>query len=157
MVHRDSTNKKFKILIVTVSTSRTENTDTSGENLRNLFTKESHTVDKTICKDDREEIVNSFYSNRDHDIFIYVGGTGPSKRDVTVQSLRNISEKEMVGFGELFRSESYERFAYLSNSSLFIKDGKQIYCVPGSPDATDVAFSTIDSIMGHIDHELHKE
>jgi molybdenum cofactor biosynthesis protein B len=157
MVHKEESERKFRILIITVSTSRTEATDTSGENLKNEFLKDSHSVNRIVCKDDEEEIQNAFYSNQEHDIFIYVGGTGPSKKDMTVQSIRMISEKEMVGFGELFRSESHERFAYLSNSSLFIKDGKQIYCVPGSPDATKVAHSTISSIMGHVHHELNKE
>jgi molybdenum cofactor biosynthesis protein B len=157
MVHREGTNKKLKILIVTVSTSRTVDTDTSGENLKKEFIKDSHRVDKLVCKDDEEQIVNAYYSNRDHDVFIFVGGTGPSSKDVTVQALRKISEKEMVGFGELFRSESHERFAYLSNSTLFIKDSKQLYCIPGSPDATVLAHSIVDSIMGHLYHELTKE
>lgn len=157
MVHREESNKKFKILIVTVSTSRTEKTDTSGNSLRLLFLNDSHEVDRVVCSDDEEQILDSFYSHANYDIFVFVGGTGPSRRDVTIESIRSISEKEMVGFGELFRSESHERFAYLSNASLFIKDGKQIYCVPGSPDATVLAFSTISSIMGHVDHEIHKE
>ncbi|MCL5408289.1 MAG: molybdopterin-binding protein [Candidatus Thermoplasmatota archaeon] len=157
MVHKEGFDKKLKILILTVSTSRTEETDSSGESLKREFIKDSHTVSKLICKDDEEQIVNAYYSNRDNDVFIYVGGTGPSSKDVTVQSLRKISEKEMIGFGELFRSESHERLAYLSNSSLFIKDKKQLFCVPGSPDATKTAYSTISFMMGHIYHELHKE
>ncbi len=147
----------MKILIVTVSSSRTEETDSSGENLRVAFANEGHEVDKVVCKDDEGQIIEMYSSNRDRDVFIYVGGTGPSRKDVTVQSLRNISEKEMVGFGELLRSESRERFAYLSNSTLFIKDKKQIYCVPGSPDASTLVHSIITSLMGHVYHELQKE
>ena len=157
MVHKQEPERKFKILIVTVSTSRTEKTDLSGESLKQEFIRDSHSVDKMLCKDDEKQIANAFFSNQDHDIFIYVGGTGPSRKDVTVESVRRISEKEMTGFGELFRSESHERLAYLSNSALFIKDKKQLFCVPGSPDATKTAYSTISLMMGHIYHELHKE
>lgn len=157
MVHKAEQEKKFSILIVVVSTSRTAESDTSGDSLLNAFRERGHTVEKVICKDDEAQIRATFESNPGNDIFIFVGGTGPSRKDVTPQSLRKISDKEMVGFGELFRKESDETFAYLSNSTLFIKDRKQMYCIPGSPDATAIAFSLITSIMGHIYHELNKE
>jgi molybdenum cofactor biosynthesis protein B len=157
MVHKEAHSEKLKILLVTVSTSRTEETDVSGEALKGKLVKDHHSVDKLVCKDDEEEIVDAYISNKDYDVFIYIGGTGPSSKDVTVQSLRKISEKEMVGFGELFRSESHTRFAYLSNATLFIKDRKQIYCVPGSPDATELVHSIISSLMSHLYHELTKE
>lgn len=157
MVHKDDPDQRFKILVVTVSTTRTEETDMSGEALKSQLSKGSHSVDRIVCKDDKKEIIDAFESNQDYDIFVFVGGTGPSRRDVTVQSLRKISEKEMVGFGEMFRAESRERLAYLSNSTLFIRSRKQIYCIPGSPDATGIAASIISSIMGHLFHELNKE
>ena len=157
MVHKEALNRKFSILIITVSTSRTKETDTSGENLKVAFLERPNSVDKIVCRDNEEQILNAFYSNQDHDIFIFVGGTGPSKWDMTVQSIRKIAEKEMIGFGELFRAESKEKFAYLSNTTLFIKGRKQLYCVPGSPDATEVAFSVISSMMGHLYEELYKE
>ncbi|MGC8561873.1 MAG: MogA/MoaB family molybdenum cofactor biosynthesis protein [Thermoplasmata archaeon] len=157
MVHKTEPDRKFNILIAVVSTSRTLKSDVSGDALKEAFLARNHSVEKVICKDDEVEIRETFESNPDHDIFIFVGGTGPSRKDVTVQSLRKIADKEMVGFGELFRKESNEIFAYLSNSTLLIKDRKQVYCIPGSPDATSIAFSLINSIMGHIYHELNKE
>ncbi len=110
-----------------------------------------------MCKDDEIQIRGTFESNPEHDVFIFVGGTGPSRRDVTVQTLRKMADKEMDGFGELFRRESNEIFAYLSNATLLISGRRQIYCIPGSPDATNIAFSIISRIMGHVHHELHKE
>ena len=157
MVHKDESDQRFRILIVIVSTSRTNDTDTSGEALKRALLKDSHIVNKIACRDDEEEIIDAFESNRDYEVFIFVGGTGPSSKDVTVQSLRKISEREMIGFGEMFRSESHERLAYLSNSTLFVRNRKQIYCIPGSPDATRIAHSIIGSIMGHLHHELNKE
>lgn len=157
MVHREENGKELKILIVTVSTTRTKETDISGERLKEEFIKDSHSVHRILCKDDEEQILSAFFSNPGYDVFIFVGGTGPSRMDVTVESLRKVSEKEMAGFGQLFRSESKERFAYLSNSALFIRGKRQIYCVPGSPDATMIAYSTISSMMGHIHHEVNKE
>jgi molybdenum cofactor biosynthesis protein B len=157
MVHKDTSEPKLNILIITVSTSRNEKTDVSGENLRTEFIKDSHIVDKVMCGDDEMEILDAFFSHPEKDVFIFVGGTGPSRRDVTVETLRKISTKEMVGFGELFRFESKEKFAFLSNATLFLNGRKQIYCLPGSPDATRVIHSTISSVMGHIYHELKKE
>jgi molybdopterin biosynthesis enzyme MoaB len=50
-----------------------------------------------------------------------VGGTGPSRLDVTVESLRKVSRKEISGFGELFRQKSNNQMAYLSNATLLLK------------------------------------
>ncbi|MEM0136280.1 MAG: molybdopterin-binding protein [Thermoplasmatales archaeon] len=157
IVHKTENNKNLKILVGVVSTSRTDKTDISGETLMNAFLQDGHNVNRIVCKDDEVQIINAFESNQDYDIFIFVGGTGPSRKDVTVQSLRKIAEKEMVGFGEMFRLESRNRLAYLSNATLFVKNRKQIYCIPGSPDATAIAHTLIDSVMGHLYHELNKE
>jgi molybdenum cofactor biosynthesis protein B len=157
MVHKDATEPKLNILVITVSTSRNEKTDVSGENLREEFSKDLHSVDKVMCGDDEMGILDAFLSHPEKDVFIFVGGTGPSRRDVTVETLRKISTKEMAGFGEMFRVESRERLAFLSNATLFLKGKKQIYCVPGSPDAVRLAHSIIGSVMGHIYNELNKE
>ena len=157
MVHKEEQERKFNILIVVVSTSRTEESDTSGDALSKAFRGRGHTVRKVICRDEEAQIRRAFESNPGNEIFIFVGGTGPSRKDVTVQSLRKIANKEMTGFGEMFRKESGQVFAYLSNSTLLIKDKMQIYCITGSPDATSLSFALINSIMGHVYHELNKE
>ena len=157
MVHKEEQDRKLNILIVVVSTSRTAESDTSGDALLKAFRGRGHSVRKVICSDDEAQIREAFESNPGNEIFIFVGGTGPSRKDVTVQSLRKIANKEMIGFGEMFRKESGQVLAYLSNSTLLIKDRMQIYCIPGSPDATSTSFTLINSIMGHVYHELNKE
>lgn len=157
MVHEKNQKYKLRILVNTVSTSRTLETDETGKLLQNLFQDNQHDVSRVICKDDENEIKLSLRSNSNYNVYIFVGGTGPSRRDVTVETIRKISGKEIIGFGELFRSKSNDMFAYISNASLFINGKKQIYCIPGSPEAVTVSFPIISSFMNHLHHELIKE
>lgn len=157
MVHKDDERYKLKILVITVSSTRNSKNDKSGKKLKEMFQEAGYAVKKVICKDDETEILQTYFCNISNDIFVFVGGTGPSRMDVTVDSIRRIASKEIVGFGELFRSESKERFAYLSGVSLFTRGQHQLYCVPGSPDAVQTALSTISSMINHVHHELIKE
>lgn len=157
MVHRDDKRYKLRILVVTVSTSRTLETDISGRSLKEKFARHKYEVSRMICKDDEDEILNSYFSNKDYDVYVFVGGTGPGRLDVTTESLKRIAQKEITGFGELFRLKSSDQLAFISNASLFTRGMKQIYCIPGSPDATELAFSIISSLMNHLHHELVKE
>ncbi len=157
MVHKNDARYPLKILIVTVSATRTSRTDTSGDNIKRLFEDAGYKTEKVIVRDDETEILRSYFCNIDFDVYVFVGGTGASKFDLTVESLRKIATKKMEGFGELFRSKSSEDFAYMSDASLFTRGRQQLYCVPGSPDAIGIAFSTISSLMNHIHHELTKE
>ncbi|MEL9914445.1 MAG: MogA/MoaB family molybdenum cofactor biosynthesis protein [Thermoplasmatales archaeon] len=157
MVHKSDKKYKLKICVVTVSTTRTLETDVSGRNLENKFIEEGYSVTRTICSDDEIMILDRLVYCKDSDIIVYVGGTGPSKKDLTYHTLSEIADKEIIGFGELFRSRSKVPLSYLSNASLFLRGTQQIYCIPGSPDATDLAFEIMREIIDHVYEELHKE
>jgi molybdenum cofactor biosynthesis protein B len=87
------------------------------------------------------------------DVLAFVGGTGVSKTDVTVEAVRPLFEKELEGFGELLRSSSYERIgaaAMLSRATAGVAKGKVILCIPGSPDAVEQAFEVFGTELPHV-------
>lgn len=87
------------------------------------------------------------------DVIIFSGGTGVSKNDITVETLRSKFEKELEGFGELLRAISYRKIgtaAILTRATAGIKNGKLIVCLPGSPDAVKTALNKTLSEFPHI-------
>ncbi len=91
----------------------------------------------------------------DLDVVVLTGGTGVSTTDVTIETVRPFFTKEIEGFGEVFRSVSYERIgaaAALSRATAGVAKGKLIMCLPGSPDAVRTA---LELFVGEIPHVLH--
>ncbi len=153
--HNFGKQRKMKIHIIVVSSSRTLDDDESGKSLMEHF--KNHHVSISLCRETYSEIFKSIACSLDNDVIITTGGTGPSPRDVTVQTLTKISEKELRGFGELFRMKSSKDISFFSNASLFIIGNTQIYCLPGSVDSVKIGAEIIDKFMYHVFHELHKE
>jgi molybdenum cofactor biosynthesis protein B len=146
-------NKDFislQIAVVTVSDTRTGETDTSGKYLRQALEKEGHVLNqKHICKDDVDDLRKLVKGLIDDDVIhvvLVTGGTGFTKRDNTVLSLTPLLESSIDGFGELFRYLSYQEigsstiqsraFAGLSNDTV-------VFCMPGSPGACKTAWEGI--------------
>jgi molybdopterin adenylyltransferase len=91
----------------------------------------------------------------DLDVIVLTGGTGVSTTDVTIETLRPLLEKEIEGFGEIFRSISYKKIgaaAALSRATAGVANGKVVLCLPGSPDAVRTA---LDLFLGEIPHTLY--
>jgi molybdopterin adenylyltransferase len=89
------------------------------------------------------------------DVVVLTGGTGVSSTDITIETVRPLFEKEIEGFGEIFRSVSYERIgvaAALSRATAGVARGKVVLCLPGSPDAVRTA---LELFLGEIPHVLH--
>ena len=89
------------------------------------------------------------------DTIIITGGTGLANRDVTVESTTPMMEKEIPGFGELFRRISYERIgpaAMMSRASAGSMKGRILFCLPGSPDAVQTAMEHL--ILPELGHML---
>ena len=111
----DST-KKFipvNIAVLTISDTRNELTDTSGNILVNKIKELGHEViSKKILKDDKEQIKKTILAWCDDavDIIISTGGTGLTGRDITIEALDEIKDKDIPGFGEIFRMLSYKTF-----------------------------------------------
>jgi len=142
-------NPSLKIAVLTVSDTRTEETDKSGKTLVDRLTKAGHQLaEKTILKDDkyllRAKVAN--WVADEVQVVLITGGTGITGRDVTPDAISPLFDKEIPGFGELFRMLSYDEIktstiqsraiAGLSNSTL-------IFCLPGSTGACMTAWDKI--------------
>lgn len=157
MVHEDNERFDLNIIVVTVSSSRELENDITGKKIQDIFSRDGYRVKRVICRDNESEILKSIFCNYDNDVFIFNGGTGASRLDVTVQSISRIAQKEIRGFGELFRERSGGILTHISNATLYLRDRKEIFCIPGSPDAAEVASEIIMKMMNHIYREMNKE
>lgn len=159
--HRSDAVARLSFVVVTVSTSRfraganERETDVAGDVACEEVARGGHFLaGRTLVSDDLKMIqreVRRFLSGKS-DVLILTGGTGLSKSDVTVESVRPFFEKEMEGFGELVRRLSYNEIgsaAILSRMTAGVAGGKLILCLPGSPDAVRV------SLQGTMDEFAH--
>jgi molybdenum cofactor biosynthesis protein B len=136
--------------IVTVSDTRTEETDTSGRILRDALAADGHTVAfYRIVKDDSEAIhhaLNDAVGDRDCDAIIFNGGTGITKRDTTFDVLDRVLEKRLVGFGEIFRYLSYLDIgpaAVMSRATAGTYRNRIVISIPGSSAAVRLAWEKL--------------
>ena len=137
--------RKFKplnIAIMTVSDSRTEANDTSGDALVKLLTEAGHTlVEKRIVPDDIYQIralLSQWIADDAVNAVITTGGTGITGRDSTPEAVKVLLDKEIEGFGEVFRAVSYEEIGTSTIASRAVSgvaNGTYIFCLPGSTGA----------------------
>lgn len=149
--------------VITVSDTRTPETDKSGNLIIGLLENEQIKVaDHQVVKDDASEIRSAISSAADEvNVILLNGGTGFTKRDVTADTVKNLLDKEMVGFGELFRFLSYEEIGSASMLSRAIAGAigrKAVFCMPGSTNAVRLAMEKlILPELRHIVWELHRQ
>lgn len=158
---------KCKFAILTISTSRFEKygsaknpeqcEDVSGRIIKELLTGEEHKfIDYSLIPDDVEMIRKSILNliGEELDLIICTGGTGLAPADVTIESIKPVLEKEIQGFGELFRFKSMKEIgsaAMLTRATAGVVKGKVVFCLPGSPDAVTLAIrELILPEIGHI-------
>jgi molybdopterin adenylyltransferase len=141
------------IAVLTVSDSRTLEDDKSGIVLANRIEKAGHkVVAREIVIDEIGRIVeklNSWITNASIDVVIATGGTGVTGRDVTPEAFVQVYEKEVPGFGELFRWISYQKIAtstIQSRATAGVAGGTYLFALPGSPGACKDAW---DEILVH--------
>ncbi len=130
------------IAILTVSDTRTLETDKSGRTLQELAEADGHqVVARDIVKDTVEAItaqLRAWIAEPGIDVVISTGGTGLTGRDVTPEAFKAVMEKEIEGFGELFRWISYQTIGTSTMQSRAIgglADGTYLFALPGSPGA----------------------
>jgi len=144
--------------VLTVSDTRTEADDESGGILRDLLERAGHSVLwYAIVADDPIAIrtaLTSAIERRGVLAVVVNGGTGIAPRDVTIESVANLWVKELPGFGELFRSLSFEEIgapAFLSRATAGVVAGKFVAVLPGSPAACRLAMERlILPELGHV-------
>jgi molybdenum cofactor biosynthesis protein B len=130
------------IAVLTVSDTRTEATDTSGATLVKRIQDAGHRVAaKTIVRDERDAIaaqLRKWIADSNIDVVIATGGTGVTGRDVTPEAFRLVYEKEIEGFGELFRMLSYQKIGtstIQSRATAGVAGGTYLFALPGSTGA----------------------
>src|SRR3990170_3250262 len=146
--HKDHAPASVKCGIVTSSDSRTEATDDSGRLIRDVLLKAGHKVlFYTVVKDEAKAIADAVeQASWTCETVVTNGGTGLSRRDVTIPTLLPTFEKTLPGFGELFRTLSYEEIgtaAMLSGAVAGVYHGRLVFCLPGSPDACRLAMEKL--------------
>ena len=148
--HPDSTQIAVNCAVITVSDTRTQETDKSGQIIKQLLVDAGHQViDYTIVKDEPEQIraqMEIWGKRADLDALIFNGGTGIAPRDTTYDAIASILEKTLPGFGELFRYLSYQEIgsrAIASRAIAGVYQGKLVFSLPGSSNAVKLAISQL--------------
>jgi molybdenum cofactor biosynthesis protein B len=151
-----ATQGSVPIAIVTVSDTRTPETDTSGKLIRSLVENAGHQVTGyRIVRDEPDEVrdaLNEFCDGRAR-LVIFNGGTGISRRDRTYDVISQSLEKTLPGFGELFRMLSFQEVgaaAMLSRATAGVYRETVVFSTPGSPNAVQVAVEKL--ILPEIQH-----
>ena len=142
---------QVNIALLTVTDTRTIDTDKSGSILVKKINEANHKlIDRKIVKDEKEEINNKL------DIIITTGGTGLTGRDITPEAIKEIADKEIPGFGELFRELSYKTVgtsAMQSRACAVLANGKYIFALPGSSGGVTDAWDGILKYQLDINHK----
>ena len=132
----------INIAVVTISDTRELNNDKSGEVLLERVNNFGHKISaRKIVKDDFNKIYDLFsklIKDKNIDVIISTGGTGLTGRDITPEVMKTIFEKNIDGFGEMFRWLSYKKIgtsALQSRALAGVANGRYIFCLPGSPSA----------------------
>lgn len=131
--------------VITSSDSRTERTDESGRVATALLERAGHRSLGRLLVPNREEKLRAAIRGgwrRGADLVVVTGGTGAGPRDVSVQAARACADREMEGFGELFRLLSWREIgsaAMLSRAFLGLRSGRAVCVTPGSPKAVSLA------------------
>ncbi len=130
------------IAVLTVSDTRSEADDKSGRTLVEMIEATGHKVAaKLIVRDDQAAIVKqlkTWIADPLIDVVISTGGTGVTGRDVTPEAFHSVYEKEIAGFGELFRWLSYQKIGtstIQSRATAGVAGGTYLFALPGSPSA----------------------
>ncbi len=164
-LHKASAPKSLGVFVVTCSTSKFQQMkagqkldDASGDIIERLAVSAGHKIEgRKLISDSKPmicKVAKSAIAAKNVDVLIITGGTGLSPRDVTVDSIAPLVDKEIPGFGELFRKLSFDMIgspAILSRAFAGIKEGKAVFCLPGSPDAVQTGMERlILPELGHI-------
>ena len=144
--HKATAPARVGCYVITVSDTRTEDTDTGGRAIVDLLTQAGHQIaGRTIVKDDAEllrDCISRQLANPDVQVIVTTGGTGITSRDCTYEAVSAMLRKRLDGFGELFRMLSYQDIgaaAMMSRAIAGTAAGRVIVSLPGSEAAVRLA------------------
>lgn len=159
IIHKKDAQKAFSFGLITISSSRYEKygdsispeaaEDLSGQAIKELLEAAEHKVILyRLVSDEKALVVKTIQSALESqaDIIITTGGTGLAPKDITIEAITPLFEKDIPGFGELFRYKSLEEIGssvILTRAAAGVVKGKAIFCLPGSPSGVKLALSKI--------------
>jgi molybdenum cofactor biosynthesis protein B len=148
--HKAHAPRAVGCFVLTISDSKTPQTDTSGELIRKLLTAAGHAVaGSAIVRDEPAEVqqvIRRAAADSAVQVVILTGGTGITSRDSTFEAVEALLDKRLPGFGELFRMLSYQEIgaaAMLSRAQLGIHQRRIVASLPGSPNACRLALEKL--------------
>lgn len=151
--------RPFEIIgaVITVSTTRTTKTDTSGKTIISLLEQKSIPIGHYAIVTDRIDVIRNelFTALKTSNCIIINGGTGLTHDDCTIEAVSPLLEKRIDGFGEFFRMKSIGQIgtaSMLSRAVAGVIGGKAVFCIPGSTPA--VTLATTELILPEIAHIL---
>jgi molybdenum cofactor biosynthesis protein B len=162
--HKAQAPASARCYVLTISDTRTDTTDTSGQAISELLRADGHHVTgRRLVRDEPVEVratIEQQLSNPDVEVIITTGGTGISARDSTHEAIQALLEKRLDGFGELFRMLSYHEIgaaAMLSRACAGAARGKVVVSLPGSENAVRLAMTKLVlPELGHLIREVSR-
>jgi molybdenum cofactor biosynthesis protein B len=154
--HREHGVKHVGCGVITVSDTRTSDTDSSGRKIRELLEANGHRIELYRILRDEPALIAAAVSDAPPaaEVLILNGGTGVARRDTTYEAVTRLLDKEIGGFGELFRMLSYEQIgaaAMLSRATAGVAGKRAIFSLPGSTAAVELAMTKlILPELGHV-------
>lgn len=156
--HKSRAKTNVGVAVVTLSSSRSLDTDTSGDTIQELLEKGGHTVAaRKVLPDDKKKLqtaLRALLKNKKVQAIVTTGGTGLAPTDVTIEAVRPMLDKELPGFNSLFMLLSYQQVksaAMMSRALAGTIKNTVIFCLPGSPRACKLAIeSLILPELGHM-------
>ncbi len=162
-LHRKYSTNRIKCGVITLSDSLSEkysekkeySKDLSGKCIVNKLKTKYDVIEYDIISDDSELLIkkiNQFVDNG-VDVIFTTGGTGLTTRDITVETVEKLITKELKGFGEIFRRETYDSIgsvALLTRTIAGVYKNTVIFALPGSPNAVELGLDIVFNELGHI-------
>ena len=157
--HKNKAHRTVRCAVITLSDTRDETTDKSGQRIKALLAEhEQPVVSYQILKDEPDQItaaVQALLARPEVDVILTNGGTGIAPRDTTFEAIQGLLEKEIPGFGEMFRMLSYADIgsaAMLTRATAGVAQGKVIISLPGSTGAVELGMTKL--VLPELGHML---
>ncbi len=160
--HKKQAPKSVNGAVITLSDSKyndfllNKDSDVSGSLIKDALNENHNLVFYSVIPDDAGLLVSTIghiIEKYDVDVIITTGGTGIGPRDITIETLKPLFTKELNGFGEIFRYESYKELgtgAILSRATAGVYKGKLLIALPGSPNAVSLGLKIVMPELGHL-------
>ncbi|MGB9978522.1 MogA/MoaB family molybdenum cofactor biosynthesis protein [Methanobacterium sp.] len=160
--HKKQAPKSVNGAVITLSDSKyndflsRKDSDVSGSLIKDALVEKHNLVFYSVIPDDAGLLVSTIdhiIENSDIDIIITTGGTGIGPRDITIETLKPLFDKELNGFGEIFRYESYKELgtgAILSRATAGVYKNKLVIALPGSPNAVSLGLKIVLPELSHL-------